>query len=436
MKQSELFFFGYQGIVYAAQQGAQVINCSWGGGSNSRFGQDVVQFATLNQGAAVFAACGNSGSDFAFYPAAYEEVISVANTSFGDTTFANTTYHFTVDLAAPGWQIYSTLGNSGYHRWGGTSASAPIVAGGVALVKSHFPQYSGVQAAQRLRITADDIYAQNLDKIDKLGQGRINLLRALNDPAKPAIRQLSLGISDQDGDGFFRSGDILELRPTFRNYLEAGTFLEIELSLPQEMTGFAEVLDGSRTIGAIGANQIFNPSQPFRLRLKAGLPPDVQIYLRFQYQDTPTQYQDVEMVGFQANTTYLDVEVNQVRTTVNSQGNFGWNDFFAQSQGLGFRYQNRANVLFEGSLLIAANGKVADRARDTNGVDLDFRLLESIERMETHDPVDFASVSTLDDQAMDDPIGIQVTQETYAYARSEWENFVILRYILTNTSTS
>ena len=73
-------FFGYQGIVYAADHGADIINASWGGPVRSHFGEDVIRYATINKSAAVIAAAGNTGLNQVFYPAGYDEVISVAGT--------------------------------------------------------------------------------------------------------------------------------------------------------------------------------------------------------------------------------------------------------------------------------------------------------------------------------------------------------------------
>ncbi|MCS7053977.1 MAG: S8 family serine peptidase, partial [Ignavibacterium sp.] len=72
--------FGYEGIVYAANNGAKVINCSWGGGAYSIYGQEIINFA-ISRGALVVCAAGNSNSIEPFYPAAYNGAFSVASTT-------------------------------------------------------------------------------------------------------------------------------------------------------------------------------------------------------------------------------------------------------------------------------------------------------------------------------------------------------------------
>jgi serine protease len=100
---------GYEGITYAADHGASVINCSWGGAGGGSFGQDVIDYATLTKNALVIAAAGNDGADAAFYPAAYTYVLSVAATnSANDSKASFSNYNYTVDICTPGNTIYST----------------------------------------------------------------------------------------------------------------------------------------------------------------------------------------------------------------------------------------------------------------------------------------------------------------------------------------
>lgn len=69
--------YGYEGMVYAADNGASVINASWGGPDYSQFGQDVINYVT-SKGALVVASAGNGGSSEPDYPAGYAHVLAVA----------------------------------------------------------------------------------------------------------------------------------------------------------------------------------------------------------------------------------------------------------------------------------------------------------------------------------------------------------------------
>ncbi|MFM2190100.1 MAG: hypothetical protein RL491_486, partial [Bacteroidota bacterium] len=148
----------YEGIVYAADMGCQVINCSWGSFASSQYGQDIVDYATFNKNSLVVAAAGNANNDALFYPASYKNVLSVTGTNNTDTKWSNSSYGTGIDLCAPGEAVYSTIFDNNYSLSSGTSFASPIVAAAAALVKTQFPNYSPGQLGEQLRATADNIY--------------------------------------------------------------------------------------------------------------------------------------------------------------------------------------------------------------------------------------------------------------------------------------
>lgn len=178
---------GYEGIQYAASHGAKVINCSWGGTGGSSYEQSIITAATINYNCIVVAAAGNDAADEISYPAGYNYVLSVAATNNNNDVIASfSNWNYTVDLCTPGVNIWSTewgategtLGNYGYMS--GTSMATPITSGGVALVLSKFPAYTGLQAGQRIIVTTDNNYPSNTATYaNKLGSGRLNLFNAV-----------------------------------------------------------------------------------------------------------------------------------------------------------------------------------------------------------------------------------------------------------------
>jgi len=121
------------GIVWAADNGAQVINLSLGGSSSSATLQNAVDYA-YGKGLVIVAASGNSGSNFVLYPARYPHVIAVAATDSSNARASFSNYGPEVDLSAPGVSIYSTvIGGYGYNS--GTSMSAPFVSGLAAVLR-------------------------------------------------------------------------------------------------------------------------------------------------------------------------------------------------------------------------------------------------------------------------------------------------------------
>jgi subtilisin family serine protease len=119
------------GIVWAVDQGADVINLSLGGTGTTSVLADAVAHAA-SQGVVVIAAAGNNGNATRFYPAAYPEVISVAGTDSSDQRYDWSNYGSWVKFAAPGCNIAPDDGG-GYVNFCGTSSATPVVSGIAAL---------------------------------------------------------------------------------------------------------------------------------------------------------------------------------------------------------------------------------------------------------------------------------------------------------------
>ncbi|WP_128894380.1 S8 family serine peptidase [Longirhabdus pacifica] len=163
-----------QGIVYAADNGADIINLSLGGSSPSSAVEDAVNYA-WNKGVVVVAAAGNTPSTRPSYPAYYEKSIAVAATDANDQIAYFSTYGDWVDVAAPGVNVISTQLGGGYVSYSGTSMATPHTAGVAALLAGQGLTHEEIRA--KLEGTAD--------KIAGTGQywthGRINAYEAVKD---------------------------------------------------------------------------------------------------------------------------------------------------------------------------------------------------------------------------------------------------------------
>lgn len=165
------------GITWAADNGAKVINMSLGGSSASTALEDAVNYA-WNKGVVVVAAAGNSGNSSLFYPAFYSNVIAVAATDNVDQLASFSTRGDWVDVAAPGVTIYSTTINSTYGYNSGTSMASPHVAGLAALVFTKVSDTNGNgllndEVRNCIQTYADPITATGV------GSGRINAYKAV-----------------------------------------------------------------------------------------------------------------------------------------------------------------------------------------------------------------------------------------------------------------
>lgn len=174
------------GIYFAVENGAKVINMSLGGSSSSVSLEQAVNFA-WSKGVVIVAAAGNSGNSNKFFPAAYKNVIAVASTNNKDqkSTFSNYSNNW-VMVAAPGEAIFSTLPNhdnvlknkyglpSEYGWLSGTSMASPLVAAEAALVTKKY----GAFGASMVRFKIE----RNTDLIAGSGRywkyGRVNFEKA------------------------------------------------------------------------------------------------------------------------------------------------------------------------------------------------------------------------------------------------------------------
>lgn len=184
-----------EGITWAADNGADVINLSMGIDTPSLTLESALKDA-YEKKVVIVAAAGNEGGAV-LYPAAYDDYcLAVAATNYNDerVTSSNSeggwesNYGPEIDVAAPGERIVSLVptwyfppGPGSYYGWGyGTSASAPHVSGLAALIKSIKPHLKPSEIMNVIRYASDDVNSSSYPgKDDYLGYGRINMEKAL-----------------------------------------------------------------------------------------------------------------------------------------------------------------------------------------------------------------------------------------------------------------
>ena len=168
-----------QGIEYAIQQGAQIINLSLGGDWSSSTLQNAINDAWSNN-VVIVAAAGNNGSTVPQYPGACDHVLAVAASEPDDTRCWFSSYGSYVGLYAPGDSIWTTQRdlNNPYAAWSGTSFSSPIVAAVAGLVLAGAPSLSNSQLIEVLKQTSDDLGDPGYDPV--FAYGRVNAFRAVS----------------------------------------------------------------------------------------------------------------------------------------------------------------------------------------------------------------------------------------------------------------
>lgn len=434
---------GYQGIVYAAEQGADVISLSWGGPGYSQAEQDIINYAT-SLGALVVAAAGNTGSATELqYPASYDNVVSVAATQYNaDLKATYSTYNEAVDVCTPGGQggastqIYSTYYPNTYAYSTGTSMATPLAAGVAALVRAHFPAYTPQQAAEQLRVTCDDIYTANTTYRYKLGKGRVNAYRALTE-SWPSVRMTAYAASDSsggNGNGAFEINEEIDLAMEFTNHLQPTTSATTITLASTDAS--VSVLSGVFLPGAMPTGGTANNgASPFRLRVLPGISP--QKVVTFTLEFTDGTYFDRQQFTLLFNPTFATHTVNDIWLTLTNNGRIGFQNFPTNTQGVGFIFGG-ANQLFEGGLLLGTSPtKLVNVVRNAGGTqDDDFRstLTYGLERpgpVADEEGDTYFADSTA---STTNRLNVRVTMESYAYANPPDDRYVITAYAVKNVS--
>ena len=424
----------YEGIAYAADHGCAIINCSWGSESPSQLGQDVVDYATINQNALVVAAAGNNGSDQLFYPASYNYVISVVNTKSDDRRHSSSNYNYTADVCAPGESIYSTYPTNSYSSQTGTSMAAPCAAGAAAIIKSFYPSYTALQVGERLKTTCDNIYGLTSPiYLNKLGNGRINLFNALTQTLSPSVVTTQRNITDNN-DNTFVINDTLRIVSTHTNYLGPTTNLTATLS---STSAYVQILDGAITLGAIPMlGTATNTADPYLVKINPNAPANQPVLFKITYSDPATSYSATEFFTVIVNVDYVNITINDVHTTISSAGRIGYSQT-GQGGGLGFNYMNNGTILYEASLMVGINGsQVSDGVRGVTVPEADFQSTVAVRNISPSVFSDFDVDGTFNDDPAANPLPIKVHHKAFAWSNAGDRKYVIVQYVISNTGVS
>ncbi|MFA5508750.1 MAG: S8 family serine peptidase [Vulcanimicrobiota bacterium] len=174
-----------RGIMYSAKMGADITSNSWGGGGRS----EAIYDAFKSNDALHVIAAGNSNYDNDKrdnFPSNYDldNIVAVAATDHNDQRASFSQWGAnSVDVAAPGKDIYSTINGGGYASYSGTSMATPHVSGGAGLIMSQYPEASNAEIKDRLIFGSDRVAAlQDISVSD----GRVNFASSLeNDTIAP-----------------------------------------------------------------------------------------------------------------------------------------------------------------------------------------------------------------------------------------------------------
>lgn len=260
-----------ESILYAAENGADVINMSFGGRHSSFLERDAL--ATAYNSSVLVAAAGNNalpndircGSpNEIFYPASYSYVIGVmASDNEGNlASFSN--YDcipkdaVEYELAAPGQYIYSTLPDGGFAAWDGTSMAAPIISASSALLRSFYSD--------------KDVYSSRFimgQIAGTLDGNEPDIFAALTEHSLPDLSVLRSHLLDSkrlsafnDVDGRVDSGETIELALELKSHWGGANDVTVTL-LPRSVNGseddpYVDMVIDQVVMGDIGAFNTLN----------------------------------------------------------------------------------------------------------------------------------------------------------------------------------
>jgi len=429
-----LIAFGYEGIEYAANNGAHVINCSWGGYNYSYTYKAVIDYA-ISKGSLVVCSAGNDNSSDNFYPASYNGVLSVGATDFNDNRAGWSNYGTKIDVSSPGTSIYSTWFNNSYTFLSGTSMSAPIVAGLAGLVYNQYPNYLPLQVAEQIRSNTDNINSENPGFENQLGTGRINAFNALSNSTSKSVRITDLEFLEVgDNDGIFEAGENVKINVELTNFLNPLTNLSVTIS---SNNGNITFENSGGTVGSMNTLQQFETTSDFfKISINQNSEYDIDANILVSYSDG--SYTDYEWITIPINPTYENHTTENISITFNSTGSIGFADYPTNLKGNGMIYKNGPNLMYEGALVYGTSlNTVVNVARDDNGgKDEDLSLVAPIILSSPGNIADKESYSKFNDEAaLPNSLGIETEVYTYSYDGEQFADFVFVRYVFNNTTS-
>ncbi|MCH9646742.1 MAG: S8 family serine peptidase [Deltaproteobacteria bacterium] len=252
------------GLMWAADNGADIINMSFGGSGSETIGIGVEYAASL--GVVLVASAGNRGIDTsAAFPASHPAVMAVGalDASGKRARFSNTGR--LVSLASPGVDVLSLKAqgtalsgeekvvDADYVRSDGTSMAAPHVAGAAALVLSLYPSLSTSEVRSRLEGSSRDhglFTAGSSGNRQSFGHGQLDLFNALDASVQPVLKVTSWRLRDDptdpanNGNGLAESAENITFSPALKNvWVPASGLVTLTLTTSDP---FIEITDGTR----------------------------------------------------------------------------------------------------------------------------------------------------------------------------------------------
>ena len=429
----------YQGVVYAADHGADIMNLSWGSYNYSEFGKDIIDYA-YDKGVLIFAGAGNGpftgpsagiGTEDKFYPAAYNNAIAIGATFENDTIKESSNFGYWLGIFAPGEKMWTTFRGNSYGRNGGTSMASPVVAGCAAIVKSHFPTYNNQQIIQKLYNSGDFIEQVNVAKYqNKLGAGRVNLFRALTENNLPGIEFKDIEITDNNDDSFI-NGDTLSLKGNFKNWLADASNVDVKMEV---MDKNLPIINGDINLGTISSlDSASLNNNPFQLVISNITSLNEEIDIKFTI-TADSNYSRIQYLIVNVNKEILTVKNQNITISLSSSGSIGYSA--SNNLGEGIKYKTNVSQLYEGSFMLGnSENYIANQFRDNPNPDLDFKTEELVTFVNTDIPAR-KTLGVFNDKNLSISPKVEIRQANYFFNDPTVSDAIVFSYDIKNISSS
>jgi len=409
-------------VLYAVNQGARVINCS--------FGTPVPLFADVqayrlatSRGALIVGAAGNGGALEALFPAAMPEVVSVTASDASDRLVDFSNIHPTVSVSAPGRAIISTILNGRYGPESGTSMSAPIVAGIAAMIRQRFPGLSPSQIHARLQATTTPLRNLPQGALGLAGAGRVDALRAVTASNVRWCLFNEAVLETTAETATMRCVIINQLEP-LQNARLVGRLVVAD-NAPSIVVNLA--------IGSLAQQQRIDVG-PLSFSVPAVVAFDVPMRLELAVVDG-TDTVGRRTILATLNSTWRTIRDNNIALTITGTGNLGYRDFPTNVEGDGCSYRNGPSVLFEGALMVGTGPTaVSNAARGSvpQTKDSSFTMTQPFVATPGEAPGDVATRTSYTDAGDRAGAGVDIRQTVVQSIADSLRNCVILEYTIVN----
>ncbi len=443
-----------------------VINHSWGaiGIDCSDIFSNVIDNIEALGVVNIFAAGNEGPSPYSIRNPANRVLTYVSNFAVGavDTTATSIWYHssrgpsicgiFRIkpNVVAPGIGINSSVPTTYdqiYNIATGTSSAAPHVSGAVAILRQRNPDASVDQIKLALQRSAHDLGSPGPDSV--YGYGAIDIMAALRqlDSLAPPLTTPSLQLARLDYPEI-APGDQIKAFLAIKNIGSAATGVSAVFSNPD--TGITFLTD-KIDLGDIPHDSIAAGNRAITVRFDNSVEPGLFYCLDMSMGDDSGYVSNKRIcffVGERGIRTYYHHETGAVAFTISNYGAYGFSGE-GDSKGNpsasyiplgfeGYRLDRDTNDLYQASLVIGVDSMhVSDCAQNIiNEPDNDFAVSPggSITVVSPGNRADQETESIFDDHYAENPIGLTIRQHTYGWTSAPDNTFIILEYVITNTS--